>query len=104
MITKKIGVDFKSGEGTLILKPSEVTELEKYEDAKEYSRTHEDGWTITGFIWSDYFYWVNEFSASHPIFGKVWGDFENEVFADSEEGYNDFLNNHAPEEWDFGDI
>lgn len=36
--------------------------------------------------------------------GKVWGDFEYIVYADSEEAYEDFYKNHPPEEWDYWDI
>jgi hypothetical protein len=34
----------------------------------------------------------------------VWGNFEDTVFADSEEGYNHFIENHPPESWDYWDI
>jgi len=68
------------------------------------SYTHESGWTISGRLYEDYFVWVNEFEATHPFFGRVWGDFEDVVYADSEEGYADFVKNHPPEEWDYWDI
>jgi hypothetical protein len=61
---------------------------------------NESGWTIEGAINEDYYSWVNEFEAVHPVFGKVWGNFEIEVYADSEEGYEDFVKNHEPEDWD----
>jgi len=51
-----------------------------------------------------YFKWVNEFEANHPVYGKVWGDFENTVYADSESGYQHFIQHHPSEEWDYGDI
>jgi hypothetical protein len=66
--------------------------------------THPDGWTVSGEINEDYFEWVNEFEASHPRYGRVWGDFEYEVHADSEEGFNDFVKYHPPHEWDYWDI
>jgi hypothetical protein len=66
--------------------------------------THSDGWTIIGEIREDYFTWVNEFLAHHPIHGFVWGDFEDSVFADSKDGFDDFVKNHPPKEWDYGDI
>jgi len=62
------------------------------------------GWTISGQVHEDYFEWINEFEAVHPDFGRVWGDFESEVYADSEEGLQHFLDNHSPEEWDYWDI
>ncbi|MCP4664860.1 MAG: hypothetical protein GY849_00720 [Deltaproteobacteria bacterium] len=65
---------------------------------------NESGWTISGEIKRDYDEWVNEFEAIHSKYGKVWGDFEKTVFADSEEGFNHFIENHKPEEWDYQDI
>ena len=101
-ITKKFGIDFKSVDGALTLGVSEVTDGN--EESGTYSKTHDDGWTIEGEIREDYFTWINEFSATHKKYGKVWGDFENEVFAESEEGFNDFYKNHEPSAWDYGDI
>jgi hypothetical protein len=72
---------------------------------KSYStKTHENGWTISGEIHYDWVTWVNEFSAKHPVFGRVYGDFEKEVISDSEEGYNDFINNFPIDIWDYQDI
>lgn len=64
--------------------------------------TKEDGrsWQIH----EDWYLWVNKFEATHSIYGRVWGDFEDEVFADSEDGLNHFIKNHPPEEWDYADI
>lgn len=70
----------------------------------ESSCTHADGWTIQGVICEDYFYWVNNFEAQHPTFGRVWGNFEDKVFADSKEGYDAFCAAHGPQIWDYGDI
>lgn len=108
MITKKFGIDFNSGDGALTLRltlsPSEVSEngYTKYGDIQQ--KTHPDGWTIKGEVHEDYCEWVNYFEATHPTYGKVWGDFESEVFASTEEGYNHFYENHKPEAWDCGDI
>lgn len=68
------------------------------------TRTHADGWTISGVIAEDYFYWVNAFEASHPRYGRVWGDFEEEVYADSQEAFDAFYAEHTPEFWDYQDI
>ena len=75
-----------------------------YTLSPEYIGTNSSGWVITGETKEDYLTWVNEFEAQHPKFGKVWGDFEVTVFADSEEGYRHFFENHPPEEWDYWDI
>ena len=66
--------------------------------------THKDGWTVIGFILQDHCSWVNDFSASHELYGRVWGDFEQTIFADSEEGLNDFVKNHPPKGWNYRDI
>ena len=62
------------------------------------------GWAIEGEIQHDYYEWVNEFKAQHIVHGKVWGDFEKTVYADTEEGFADFIKHHPPESWDYGDI
>lgn len=103
MVVKKFGVDFWSDGGALTLSPDQVSE-----DAYVYNvlctRKHKSGWTISGEIYEDYFTWVNDFTAEHPVFGKVCGNFENEVYADSEEGFADFWKNHKPVAWDYSDI
>lgn len=65
---------------------------------------NESGWKIEGHIHEDYYEWVNDFQATHPYFGKVWGDFEDEVHADSEEAFEHFYRHHPPELWDYWDI
>jgi hypothetical protein len=86
-----VNVDYQMIDSALTLKTEEL-------------KTHEDGWTISGKIHEDYYEWVNEFEASHPILGKVWGDFEEKVYAEKEEGFKDFYDKHTPEDWDYGDI
>lgn len=103
MITKKFGIDFKSDGGALTLNPSEVCENHKSETGNQH-RTHPDGWTIYGEIKEDWIYWVNKFTARHPQYGSLWGDFENEVYADSEEAFQHFYKHHTPQAWDYGDI
>ena len=97
MITKKFSIDFDSSGGALTLPLSYVSEGED-------SKTHKNGWTISGDVHEDYYLWVNKFEAVHPELGKVWGNFEDEVYADSEVGYQDFYENFPPEEWDYQDI
>lgn len=91
MVIKKFGIDFNSYGGALTLNPSDLG-------------THKDGWTVKGEVIEDYYEWVNEFEAHHLFYGKVWGDFEDTVYADSEEGFKDFYEKHTPEEWDYQDI
>jgi len=99
---KVFGTDFNSVGGALTLSASEVTDGS--EDNGKHKRTHSDGWTIEGEIHEDYFTWVNEFKAHHPMYRRVWGNFEDKVYADSEEGFKHFMTNHSPEAWDYDDI
>jgi hypothetical protein len=100
----KFEEDFNSDGGALTLSPSEIRDDDDSRTGIELTKTHPDGWTITGIVSEDYFEWVSDFVASHPEYGKVWGNFESKVFADSEEGYNDFYKRHTPDAWDYGDI
>lgn len=102
VIVKKFGVDFHSAYGALTLASEEVSDQNVSSGVHE--RTHDDGWTIKGQVHEDYYVWVNEFEAHHPVYGRVWGDFESEVYADSEEGFVDFYMKHTPDAWDYADI
>jgi len=64
----------------------------------------ETGWHIEGEICEDYYKWINDFNAFHPIHGRVTGDFESLVKASSKEAYEQFLKDHPYDEWDYGDI
>jgi hypothetical protein len=102
-ITKTFGIDFYSSGGALTLDPYCIRE-DMYDLPGEYVRTHDNQWTIAGKVKEDYYEWINEFEAEHPVFGRVWGDFEGEVYADTEEGYQDFYKNFPPTAWDYWDI
>src|ERR1035437_2723671 len=101
-IEKKFGRDFQSHGGALTLPPEAVSK--RSVDGGTHYRTHDSGWTIRGEVHEDWIHWVNSFEASHSKFGRVWGNFEESVFADSEEGYAHFYENHTPEAWDYMDI
>lgn len=62
------------------------------------------GWTVEGDICEDYYEWVNDFVATHHVYGKIEGNFETEVTAESQEALDHFLNNHSFVEWDYWDI
>ncbi len=87
----------------ITLEPEQVCEAHSSQLGM-HSRTHDDGWTIHGAIHEDYIMWVNDFEAEHPIFGKVRGNFESQVWADSQEGFEHFYKNHTPHIWDYDDI
>jgi len=101
LIEKKFGVDFDSSGGALTLNPSEVSDKDDYGLCE---RKHKDGWKIKGEIQEDYCTWVNDFEAKHPRYGKVWGNFEDIVYATSEKGYQHFYKHHTPQAWDYQDI
>ena len=101
MFTRLFTPRFKSEARTL--RPEEVTETEFWNRGLQ-SRTHADGWTIEGVIKEDYYYWVNEFVAEHPLYGIVRGDFEKEVQASSEEAFIHFTERHHILIWDYHDI
>ena len=119
-VVKSYGVHFFGMEcagdhAALTLPPSAISNFdgsvkEKDIDRKHrnlpYSRTHPrpSGWTISGQLHADWFVWVNDFDASHPHFGRVWGNFETQVHADSEEAFAHFYQHHQPEAWDYHDI
>ena len=90
-LKKVYGIDFSSGGGALTLSPSSLGK-------------NTSGWEISGEVYEDYYGWVNEFEAINPKFGRVWGDFEHEVYFDSLAGFEDFWKNHEPEAWDYQDI
>ncbi len=106
MITKEFGIDFNSEGGALTLDTMEVSDkgFRESNNEAEEEKTHKDGWTIKGVIHEDWYEWVNGFDASHPKYGRVWGDFEDKVFADTEEGFQHFYSNHEPSVWDYWDI
>lgn len=101
-VVKRYHADFQSPGGALTLSVSEVgcgRDVPGFQ-----SRTHDDGWTITGEVHEDYYTWVNYFEATHPLLGLVWGDFEDLVFASSEDAFRNFYANHSPDAWDYHDI
>lgn len=100
-VTKQFGVDFNSGGGALTLEPEEVG---SDNETGFHTKTHDDGWTITGAVVEDWAYWVNDFVATHPTLGIVRGNFEESVEASSEEAFRDFYEKHPPQAWDYADI
>lgn len=102
MITKKYGEDFHSSGGALTLSVGQVCDDQSVSGTHE--KTHESGWTIRGEIHEDYYTWVNNFEASHSEYGKLSGNFESEVTAESEKAFAHFWKHHEPEAWDYMDI
>ena len=79
------------------LSPNEVAEGNyTVNDGITYTRTHKDGWTISGEITEDWYEWVNNFEATKEDGSFVKGNFEYEITASSIKAVKDFLKNHAP--------
>lgn len=70
--------EFDSKGQARTLHPSVVHENHMYETG-EYSRSHGNGWTVTGEILEDHYYWVNDFTAYHPIYGNIKGNYETQI-------------------------
>jgi hypothetical protein len=63
-----------------------------------------DGWTIEGEVVEDWYEWVNDFTAFHPVYGRIEGNFETEVTAETQLALDHFLHHHPFIEWDYYDI
>lgn len=67
----------------------------------------QSGWTVSGEVNGDAgYFWVNEFHAKHPKYGRVYGNLEKTVYYTSDKGLEDFINTYKVciEFWDYGDI
>ena len=74
---------------------------------KQYSRTHKNGWTISGQIVEDWVSWVPFITASHKNYGIIYGDFSEEIIVvsdNSDKALFHFLDNNMPLVWTSWDI
>ena len=78
--------------------------VKRASNLEDTSILHESGWEISAFIVEDYYEWINEFYAYHEDFGYVYGDFENVVYASSNDALDNFINLYPPEKWDYDEI
>lgn len=69
-----------------------------------YLGFHSSGWLVEAEVIEDYYTWIEEFWAFHPVHGIVKGNFESMVMASSENSLLEFLNCFEFEEWDAWDI
>lgn len=64
---------------------------------KQTSRTHDDGWTISGTPYGLHcMIQMDAFEAAHPELGTVSGNFNSKVTASSPQAYYSFVAAHAP--------
>jgi len=60
-------------------------------------RHQTSGWAIQGtIVQGETMDWVESFEASHPLYGDIWGNFNSNVYAETEEAFQDFYTNHTP--------
>jgi len=103
--TLPISAVYEEDSGTPIPERSYTEDGVPVEGSTFSTRFHpETGWTISGEVREDYFYWVNAFEATHPVYGVVKGDFELSIEATSREAFDHFYKNHPPVDWDYADI
>lgn len=69
-----------------------------------HTRTHPSGWTIGGDVVGDYWAWVEQIKASHPIHGQVEGRPTDGIRATSKEAYDALVKDHPFKLFDLGDI
>lgn len=84
--------------------PWDISNKKKLEYYKQYSRTHKNGWTISGQIVEDYVSWVPFITASHKNYGIIYGDFSEEIIVVSDnpdKALFHFLDNNMPLVWKF---
>ncbi len=64
-----------------------MTDIEYPDTSIYHEKTHGSRWTISATLNDgDGFSWINEFEATHPVYGYVKGDFDILVIASSEIG------------------
>lgn len=70
-----------------------------------FKKAKEHGWIFHAEVHEDYYEWINEFCAIRlSDHAAVWGDFEDKVFASSQEAFDEFSKLFQPDLWDYGDI
>jgi hypothetical protein len=87
--------------------PWDISNKKKLEYDKQYSRTHKNGWTISGKIVEDWVSWVPFITAFHKSYGIIYGDFSEEIIIVSDnpdKSLLHFLDNNMPLLWTGWDI
>ena len=79
----------------------------KFKENKYYTKTHENGWKISGVIKEDFVHYINIISAYHPKFGYIFGNFSEEIHVISfnpKISIEHFLDNNPPLIWNSWNI
>jgi hypothetical protein len=62
----------------------DISNKKKLEFDKKYSRTHKNGWIISGKIVTEYISWVPFITAFHKKYGIIYGNFSEEIIVVSD--------------------
>jgi hypothetical protein len=92
---------------SITFNPWDISNKKKLEYYKQYSRTHKNGWTISGQIEEDWVSWVSFITAFHKSYGIIYGHFSEEIIVVSDnpdEALFHFLDNNTPLVWNSWDI
>lgn len=65
------------------------TDFQKVPDYS--SKTHDNGWTVKGYIEGTNYFVVYKFEAEHPIHGYVKGNTQNEITCSNENAFQEFI-------------
>ena len=107
-VVRDMSKEFKRPKELLYLEQDLKEDVKTDDRSSSSSRLHdgvnESGWEIRGRLFVDTFLWVNEFAGQHAQFGVVFGDFEKQVSATSQAGYDHFVKHHPYVEWSYHDI
>lgn len=69
-----------------------------------FELAHASGWTIRAKIHNDWYSWIQNFEAQHPIFGDLKGDFNDKVECTDKNAFFHFIKYHTPIIFDMYDI
>lgn len=97
-------IKFSGYDNRRTLKISDVCDVENPKNGIYIKHHEKTGWTIIGKILQDWLIWVETFEAHHPEHGLIFGSFDNKVYADSKDCYENFVSSHKYVEWNADDI
>jgi hypothetical protein len=70
-----------------------------------YKKKHSSGWEIKACLeYDDYYSYVENFVAIHPVYGKITADLSKEIIAESKKAYEHFILHHPLKVFNFANI
>lgn len=71
---------------------------------KVHTKNHEDGWTISAKIEHYHYVWIETFKASHPKYGRIYGNLNESIKVQSLKAYEHFIKYHPLKKFYLHDI